>query len=198
MKAVLYPNTTTNTKCGAYFCYFNLTTFHPQTNIEGTGLPETHLSLSQISSVFHVKTVRHTGEKRDSLCSFKWVMLCQHYSYSQCVRRVEYGGAQWRHRYCSAAVTLGNTTTARRPQPRNTSHICSTSVTVWIYAKLVSVGTRPRTGRNGTQFLAKARDFSLLQKAQTGSGAHLAFLSPGGKWPQCEADLSLPPSAGWG
>jgi hypothetical protein len=41
----------TYTKCGACFCYFNLTTFHPKTKIRGTGLPAARLSLSQTSSV---------------------------------------------------------------------------------------------------------------------------------------------------
>ena len=121
----------TYTKCGAYFCHFNLTTVHPKTKIRGTGLPAAHLSLSQTSSVIpcengaaywretrfvvFIRELRHVVSTLFIFAMWKGRRIYR---------------AQWRIRYCSAAGTLGNTTIARPPQPHNTSHICSTFVAV--------------------------------------------------------------------
>jgi hypothetical protein len=58
------------------------------------------------------------------------------------------------------------------------------------------------TLRNMVQFPAEARDFSLLQRIQTGSETHLVPYSKstgegllmGIKWPRCEAHLPLAPT----
>jgi len=147
-------------KCGAYFCYFNLTTLHPKTKIKGPGLPAVRLSLPQTSSVIpfengsaywretrFVVFIRELSHVVSAL--FIFAMWKDSWRYR----------AQWRSRYSAAAVTLGNTTDARRPQPHTTSYICSTFVAVWIFTKPLSVGTRSRTGRNRIQL---SRGHSIL------------------------------------
>jgi hypothetical protein len=54
----------------------------------------------------------------------------------------------------------------------------------------------------GVQFPVGARDFSLLHSVQTNAGAHpasypmrIGTVSPGIKWPLCEADHSPPSSS---